>query len=48
MSLEFERFYSRNIYRCIGDCFNRPVGSCPGFELDLLDRTSDDHYWTFK
>ena len=48
MSLEFERFYSRNVYRCIGDCFNRPVGSCPGSELDLLDRTSNDHYWTFK
>ncbi len=48
MTLEFERFYTRNIYRNIRDCWNRPVGNCPGAHLDLLDRKSDNHNWTFK
>ena len=47
MSLEFERFYTRNIYRRIRDCWNRPVGGVPGAYIELIDRKSDDNCWTF-
>ena len=31
----------------IRDCWNRPIASVPGAEIDLLDRQSDDYNWTF-
>ena len=48
MGLDFERFYMRNIYRKIRDCWNRPISSTPGAYFDVVDRTSDDNYWTFR
>ena len=48
MNLDFEMFYTRNIYRRIRDCWNRPIGSTPGAYTDLVDRVSDDYNWTFR
>jgi len=43
----FESFYNRNIYRRIRDCWNRPIGSAPAAEFDLVERVTSDHGWTF-
>ena len=48
MGLDFERFYTRNLYRRIRDCWNRPVCSNPGPYIDLVDRYSEDDNWTYK
>eukprot|EP00112_Aurelia_sp_Birch-Aquarium-sp1_P021621 Seg587.1 transcript_id=Seg587.1/GoldUCD/mRNA.D3Y31 product="Serine palmitoyltransferase 2" protein_id=Seg587.1/GoldUCD/D3Y31 len=45
---DFESFYTRNLYMRIRDCWNRPIASVPGAEIDLLDRQSDDYNWTFR
>jgi serine palmitoyltransferase len=45
---DYESFYTRNLYRRIRDCWNRPVCSVPGAELVLLDRYTEDFGWTFK
>ena len=45
---EYECFYTRNMYTRIRDCFNRPICSLPGAEIDLMERVSDDYNWTFK
>ncbi|XP_065661031.1 serine palmitoyltransferase 2 isoform X2 [Hydra vulgaris] len=45
---DFESFYTRNLYTRIRDCWNRPIGSVAGAELDLLERTSDDYNWNFR
>ena len=45
---DFESFYNRNLYRRGRDCFNRPICSVPGGEVDLVDRESDDFNWTFR
>ena len=44
----FESFYTRNIYRRIRDAFNRPISSVPGAYIDVVDRVSKDHNWTFQ
>lgn len=44
----FENFFNRNMYRPIRDCFHRPVCSNPGAEIDIMERISNDHGWTFK
>ncbi|XP_067947887.1 serine palmitoyltransferase 2-like isoform X2 [Watersipora subatra] len=44
----FESFYTRNMYRRIRDCWNRPICSVPGATLTLVDRRSDDFGWTFE
>ncbi|KAF6017867.1 SPTLC2 [Bugula neritina] len=44
----FESFYTRNIYRRIRDCWNRPICSVPGAKTTLVNRTSDDFGWTFS
>lgn len=43
----FESFYTRNLYRRIRDCWNRPICSVPGAEVTLVDRTTKNHGWTF-
>jgi len=43
----FESFYTRNLYRRIRDCWNRPICSVPGAEVTLLDRETPNHGWTF-
>jgi len=44
----FESFYTRNLYRRIRDCWNRPICSVPGAEVTLVDRKTDNHGWTFE
>ena len=44
----FESFYTRNVYRRIRDAWNRPIGSVPGAELELVDRETTDNGWTFR
>jgi len=44
----FESFYTRNVYRPVRDCFNRPICSVPGAELTLKDRVTHDNGWTFQ
>lgn len=44
----YESFYTRNVYIRIRDCFNRPICSVPGAEIELLERTTDDYNWSFN
>ena len=44
----YESFYTRNVYIRIRDCFNRPICSVPGAELELVDRKSKDYNWSFE
>jgi serine palmitoyltransferase len=44
----FESFFTRNVYMRARDCFNRPICSMPGAEIELMERVSDDFYWTFN
>ncbi len=48
MYQSYESFFTRNVYMRARDCFNRPICSVPGAEIELLERVSDDYYWTFK
>ncbi|CAD5110954.1 DgyrCDS309 [Dimorphilus gyrociliatus] len=43
----FEAFYTRNLYRRIRDCWNRPIASVPAAYVDLIDRETSDQGWTF-
>ncbi|EGD78212.1 serine palmitoyltransferase [Salpingoeca rosetta] len=43
----FESFFTRNMYRRVRDCFNRPICSVPGATLTLVERRTDDYGWTF-
>lgn len=45
---DFESFYTRNLYVRIRDCWNRPIGSVPGAQIDIVDRVTDDYGWTFR
>ena len=38
----FENFYTRRLYHRIQDCFNRPVASNPGANINVLERISFD------
>ncbi|XP_002734812.1 serine palmitoyltransferase 2-like [Saccoglossus kowalevskii] len=42
---DFESFYTRNLYRRIRDCWNRPICSTPGGWFDIMERTSSDYNW---
>eukprot|EP01147_Barroeca_monosierra_P002176 gene2175-5196_t len=44
----FESFFSRNMYRRIRDCFNRPICSTPGATVSLAERVTEDFGWTFR
>ncbi|KAL3873457.1 hypothetical protein ACJMK2_036572 [Sinanodonta woodiana] len=44
----WESFYTRNLYRRIRDCWNRPICSVAGAEMEILERTTNDHGWNFK
>jgi serine palmitoyltransferase len=44
---DFEAFYTRNLYRRIRDCWNRPISSTPGAHFNVVERESKDHGWTF-
>jgi serine palmitoyltransferase len=43
----YESFYTRNVYIRISDCFNRPICSVPGAEIELMERKTDDYNWSF-
>ncbi|XP_031560266.1 serine palmitoyltransferase 2-like [Actinia tenebrosa] len=45
---DFESFYTRNLYVRIRDCWNRPIGSVPGAQIDIVDRATDNYGWTFR
>lgn len=44
----FEAFYTRNLYRRVQDCWNRPICSSPGVQMTVLDRHTVDNGWTLK
>lgn len=45
---DFESFYTRNLYTRIRDCWNRPICSVPGENIEILDRATDDYGWSFR
>lgn len=44
----FESFYTRNVYRRLKYVFHQPIASCPGAKVTLVDRVSDDDFWSFN
>ncbi|XP_006816918.1 serine palmitoyltransferase 2-like [Saccoglossus kowalevskii] len=40
---DFESFYTRNLYRYVRDCVNRPICSTPGAWFDVMERVSPDN-----
>lgn len=40
---DWEDFYTRRLYGRIHDCWGRPVASCPGSEIDVIERIFDDY-----
>ena len=36
---DFEDFYTRRLYQRIHDCWNRPIASCPGAYVDIIERS---------
>ncbi|GMR60144.1 hypothetical protein PMAYCL1PPCAC_30339, partial [Pristionchus mayeri] len=45
---DFESTYTRNCYMRVRDVFERPIGSCPGAKVNVLDRYSKDYNWSFE
>lgn len=45
---DFESFYTRNLYTRIRDCWNRPICSVPGADIEILDRVTDNYGWSFR
>lgn len=43
----FENFFTQNMYMRGRDCFNRPIASVPGAQIDLVDRKTKDYNWSF-
>ncbi|XP_055880995.1 serine palmitoyltransferase 2-like isoform X1 [Biomphalaria glabrata] len=46
--LSWESFYTRNLYRRARDCWNRPISSCAGGRIDVMERVSPDYGWNFQ
>ncbi|XP_078317498.1 serine palmitoyltransferase 2-like isoform X2 [Crassostrea virginica] len=44
----WESFYHWYIYRRGKDTLYRAISSVPAAEMDVMDRVTDDHYWTFR
>ncbi|XP_037083471.1 serine palmitoyltransferase 2-like [Pollicipes pollicipes] len=44
----FESFYIRNVYRRMSDCFNNPLASCPGGEIDIQVRETLDYGFSYR
>ncbi|XP_060573155.1 serine palmitoyltransferase 2-like [Ruditapes philippinarum] len=44
----WESFYTRNLYRRIRDCWNRPICSVAGAYMDVMDRKTTDNGWNFE
>ncbi|CAJ0934618.1 unnamed protein product, partial [Mesorhabditis belari] len=45
---DIESVYKRNCYMRVRDVFERPIASTPGAKVNLLDRYTEDHNWSFK
>lgn len=48
LASDFEDFYKRRLYYRIRDAFNRPISSCPGDTIDVMDRISRDYNRTYE
>lgn len=46
--LDFEDFFTRRIYHRIHDGWNRPIKSCPGAWIDVIERVTHDEYRTLE
>jgi len=46
--LDYEAFYIRNLYMRIRNNFHKPICSLPGAHVNLMERHSEDHNWTYK
>lgn len=44
----WENFYTRRIYHRVQDCFNRPIGSAPSANFDMIERVSEDGSKSFS
>ncbi|KAL3873456.1 hypothetical protein ACJMK2_036571 [Sinanodonta woodiana] len=44
----WESFYTRNLYRRVRDCWNRPICSVVGAETEVLERKTNDYGWNFE
>lgn len=42
----WESFYTRHVYRRIRDCWNRPICGVAGATMDVMERTTQDHWWS--
>ena len=42
---DYDSFFTRNLYRKSRDCWNRPIGSCPGAVVDVLEREEKADGW---
>lgn len=38
---DWENFYTRHLYRRLDDCWNRPISSCPGSHIEVMERKRD-------
>lgn len=43
LKVGYEDFYTRRLFHRIQDCWNRPISSCPGTWIDVLERESIDY-----
>lgn len=43
-----KNFYERRMYMRIQDCFNRPISSCPGAWIDVMERAREDNSHDLK
>eukprot|EP00475_Leptophrys_vorax_P045658 TRINITY_DN9563_c0_g1_i1.p1 TRINITY_DN9563_c0_g1~~TRINITY_DN9563_c0_g1_i1.p1 ORF type:complete len:501 (-),score=113.30 TRINITY_DN9563_c0_g1_i1:66-1499(-) len=48
LNSDFEDFYKRRMYYRIRDNFNRPISSCPGASIEVMERVSRDNNFTFQ
>uniref|UniRef100_A0AC34FIU4 Aminotransferase class I/classII domain-containing protein n=1 Tax=Panagrolaimus sp. ES5 TaxID=591445 RepID=A0AC34FIU4_9BILA len=44
----FEALYAQHCYIRVRDVFERPIGSCPGATVKLIDRVTNDFCWSFQ
>uniref|UniRef100_A0A914Y9B1 serine C-palmitoyltransferase n=1 Tax=Panagrolaimus superbus TaxID=310955 RepID=A0A914Y9B1_9BILA len=44
----FEAIYAQHCYIRVRDVFERPIGSCPGATVKLIDRVTNDFCWSFQ
>ncbi len=42
MFKSWENFFTRRMYHRVQDCWNRPIASSPGSQIDVVERESHD------